>query len=82
MKLVKSILELEVYGEKVELRKPTFKEAQSYRDELIKLGESGDATEVMVNFLEKLGLKKEIFDSLELAHVNQIMDLVTGSKKN
>jgi hypothetical protein len=82
MKLVKTIIELEVYDKKYELRKPNFKESQMYREALLKLDESGDASIVMMDFLAMLGLPKEIFESLEFGHITEIMEAVTGSKKN
>jgi hypothetical protein len=82
MKIVKTILEIEIYDQKIEMRKPTFKESQQYRESLLKMGENGDAADVMMAFLESLGLPKEIFESLEFGHITQIMELVTGSKKN
>jgi hypothetical protein len=81
MKLVKSKIELEIYDQKCELRKPTFGEAQEYRNQLKALPENEDASLVMKNFLVKMGLPAELFDALELGHVAEIMEVVTDSKK-
>jgi len=81
MKLVKTIIDLDVYGEKVELKKPTYKEAQDYRDELLKLKDNESATEVMKQFLFKMGLPLNTFDQLEIAHVSELMEALTDSKK-
>lgn len=81
MKLVKTIIDLEVYGQNVQLKKPTFNEAQEYREQLLKLGESDSAAEVMKAFLNKMGLPLEIFDQLEIAHVSELMEALTDSKK-
>lgn len=82
MKLVRTIFEVEIDNKKFELRKPTYKESQQYREELLKLGETGDAGLVMIGFLEKLGVPKDVFETLEFDHITQLMDAVTGSKKN
>lgn len=81
MKLVKTIIDLEVYGQKVELKKPTFKEAQEYRDQLLKLTDSESSVEVMKMFLNKMGLPLETFDELEIAHVSELMEALMDSKK-
>lgn len=81
MKLVKSKIELEVYDKKCELRKPTFGESQEYRSKLKELGENDDASLVMKEFLGKMGLPAEVFEELEIAHLTEIMEAVTDSKK-
>lgn len=81
MKLERTKIELELYGEVFNLRKPTFKEAREYREELTKLGSESDATVVIESFLEKMGLPKEKFQDLEFDHVNEIMEFLLISKK-
>ena len=82
MKLVRTVFEIELDEQKFELRKPKFKETQQYRKSLLKIGESGDAAIVMQEFLELLGLPVGVFETLEFDHITQLMETVTGSKKN
>lgn len=82
MKLTRTVFEVEIDGKTFNIRKPNFRESQQYREELLKIGETGDAAEVMKDFLAKLGLPKEIFETLEFGHISEIMEAVTGSKKN
>jgi len=82
MKLVRTVFEIELDEQKFELRKPKFKETQQYRESLLKIGESGDAAAVMQEFLVLLGLPVGVFESLEFDHITQLMETVTGSKKN
>ena len=82
MKLVRTVFEIELDEQKFELRKPKFKETQQYRESLLKIGESGDAAIVMQEFLELLGLPVGVFETLEFDHITQLMETVTGSKKN
>lgn len=81
MKLVKSVLELEIYGTQAKLRLPTYKEFQEYRTKLVALNENSDAAEIMKEFLSGLGLQKELFDQLEIDHISQIMEALTSKKK-
>lgn len=80
MKLVRTVFEIELDDKKFELRKPKFKETQQYRESLLK--EGADAGVVMKEFLEALGLPIGVYDELEMDHITQLMDAVTGSKKN
>ncbi len=82
MKLQRTVIELDLYGEKLTQRKPTFAEASEYRKQLLSLSESEDASGLMANLLESLGLPKDKFQSLEFDHVNEIMQAVVYSKKN
>lgn len=81
MKLVRTSLEIDFYGEKITLRCPTYKEGKDYRDQLSALEKDADATEVLMNFLEKMGLPKEKFMELEFSHVNEVMEFLLGTKK-
>jgi len=80
MKLVRTVFEIELDDKKFELRKPKFKETQQYRESLLK--EGADASLVMKEFLEVLGLPVDVYDDLEMDHIEQLMASVTGSKKN
>lgn len=82
MKLVKTVIEVEVYDQKFNLRKPNFKESQQYRENLLKIGADGDAALIMQSFLELLGLPAGLFETLEFEHITSLMEIVTSSKKN
>jgi len=81
MKLEKAKIELDMYGEIIALRKPTFQEAREYRDDLKKLSESEDASLIIQKFLEKMGLPEGKFNDLEFDHVNEILDVIMSPKK-
>jgi len=80
MKLVRTVFEIELDDKKFELRKPKFKETEQYRESLLK--EGADASIVMREFLEVLGLPVDVYAELEMDHIEQLMASVTGSKKN
>ncbi len=81
MKLVRTVIEAEIYGNTYSIKKPTYKEVEEYREELMKENQSNTAAEIMCNFLDKMGLPKEVFSQLEIAHVSEIMDAVLDAKK-
>lgn len=82
MKLVRTVFEIEIDDKKFELRKPKFKETQQYRDDLTSLKPGDDVYLVMQKYLESLGLPVGMFASLEIDHITQLMETVSGSKKN
>lgn len=81
MKLVRTEIKAEIYGTEYSIRKPTYKEVEEYRAELMKENENSNAAEIMSNFLDKMGLPKQVFSQLEIAHVSEIMDVVMDAKK-
>ena len=81
MKITRTVIEVEIYGEAVKLKRPNYKETQDYRENLKKLAEHEDAGPVMKSFLVKMGLPEGLFEELEMTHISDILDLISGSKK-
>jgi hypothetical protein len=81
MKLEKTKLQIEIYGEQLELRAPNYLEASEYRMALNNLSEKSEATEIIKGFLIKLGLTEAVFNSLEMGHVQDILEYVLTPKK-
>lgn len=81
MKLEKTKVELEIYGEKVAMKLPTYKEATEYRTELNALPTSSDAAEVIKKFLVAMGLPEAMFDQLEMNHVTEVLEFILAPKK-
>lgn len=82
LKLTRSILKLDIYGEIVELKKPTFGEVESL-EKMIKesSGDSEKTKEVLKSFLTSCGLQPELMQKMELEHVFQVVELLSGKKK-
>jgi len=77
MEFKKRVLKVKVYGEEIELTYPTVGQFKSFQKKL-----DGDVTlDDMIDFLEMLGMKKEITESLEPEHLNLIIQELTGSEK-
>jgi 6-phosphogluconate dehydrogenase (decarboxylating) len=58
---------------------PSLGELDQYRKEIKK--EGADETDTLFNFLETLGLKKEVALSLEAGDVTEIVNIISGEKK-
>ena len=82
MKLERTVLILDLYGEEISLKRPTFLEAEQYQEQLRASEKTDETTSVLKSFLEKMGLPKEKFESLEFDHVALILEsLLTPKKK-
>lgn len=81
MKLEKTKFQIEIYGQQIELRAPNYLEASEYRQALTNLTEKAEATEIIKGFLGKLGLSEDVFNSLEMGHVQEILEFVLTPKK-
>jgi len=80
-KLVRGKAVLEIYGEKFELEKPKLKQTLDYQAELKKLGEDGDGTELMLDLLEKCGLRKDFAMEMEPEHLLIVVEKLLPAKK-
>jgi len=68
-------------GEEHTVRFPSVKDLSEYQKKFKEAGEDSTAV-VVVDFLEKLGLKKSVAEELESHHVEVILKELTSSKKN
>ena len=81
MKLVKTEIKAEIYGNEYTIKMPTYKQVDEYKIKLYSETEDKNVSNIMGDFLSPLGLPKDVFDQLEISHVAQIMDMVLDSKK-
>jgi hypothetical protein len=77
---VKRSLQLKIYGEAFKMRFPTVGETREYAKHL-KGSEEADATESLLDFLEKLGLPKRVSEDMEADHLAELCEELMPSKK-
>ena len=94
MKFVRTVLELDIYGEQYKLRFPTMAEFSHFADEAdkaakiakrIEKGEKGleeGTNEVQLTYrlLAKLGLPQSVCEGLEPRHLTEIVDSLAPKK--
>jgi len=80
MKFQRRKLEIDIYGESVEMRFPTVRESQGYGDKMKKAGEE-KAGDMLLDFLSDLGLPKNIAESMEAEHLTELMEALIPAKK-
>ena len=82
MKLVRNVFEVDVYGTVVKMTKPTYEKSNDFNDAYEAAVTQKEKSNITLDFLENLGLPKELSKSLECDHMTDIINLVMGSKKN
>ncbi len=76
MKFERSELNIDLYGEQIKIRFPNVKEVDLFSKKLVESNEI-DAT---LDFLDGLGLKKELSLNMEADHLKQIIEALTQGK--
>ena len=80
MKLERTVAEIEIYGESVKLTLPSVSMWEEYQEIMRK----GDVSEFKASqdFLVKCGVPEKIVHDLELAHIGELINFLSGVKKN
>lgn len=76
MKFVETVIELNVYGSEFKVRFPNMGELSAFESEASK--KNVNEIELLLNFLDTLGLPKETSKKMEPDHVRQVMELFKG----
>ena len=83
LKLKRTKIRLELDDKEYFLTRPTFGEVKQFEADRKKCAEDDDAvTDLVFKFIEKCGLPLEISQTLEVEMISQIIDALSGSKKN
>lgn len=77
----RTVLEINMYGEKITMRRANRTEHKEYVNKLKALVDGEDTLEVIKEFCVKMGMPAESFDGMELGHINAILDFVLGNDK-
>lgn len=77
----KEVIKFKTYeGTEYMIECPDMDVYNTYEKELAK--ENADSFEAMISFLDKLGLPKNESMKIQPKHLRQLMEFVTGAKKN
>lgn len=79
MKLVKTEYEVDIYGTKVTLQEPNMRTVQEFQKKMDK--KDVDEVDLMLNFLEKCGLPRNISEEMSPNHVSQVMETLVPKSK-
>lgn len=82
LELTRATVEVKLDGKVHTLRMPTYKEGIVYKHEL-SLSKDDDikSADMLIAYLSKLGLPAEVSESLEINHLEQVLEFILGAKK-
>mgnify|MGYP001161525374 CR=1 FL=1 len=83
LKLKRTKIKVEFEDKEYLLTRPTFGEVKQFESERKKVSDGeAEVTDLIFKFLEKCGMPIEISQSLEVEMISQIIDALSGVKKN
>lgn len=77
----KSKVKVSIYGQEYEISKPTYGQSQKLQESLKDQGNE-KSMKIMKDFVTSLGLPEECIDGMELEHFLQLIEFISGVKKN
>lgn len=81
MEILKSQIELKVFGTDYKLTPPTALKSAEFKKEVSALTDEVDVVKKAIEFLVESGLSKDVCDQLELHHLERIIELIASKKK-
>lgn len=82
LELKRRVINVKLDGHNYPMTAPTIKEADSYQAKAKKAEDEGTQVELLFSFLIERGLPKDVIETLEVDHVNMIIEHLLGVKKN
>jgi len=73
-------LRVNVYGSDYNLKFPTVKQSQDYASKVKDMNES-EATEALLDFIDGLGLPKDVSSDMESEHLTTLIQALVPNKK-
>lgn len=81
LELYRTKVEVKIDGATHNLRLPTYKESIAYGKKIKAVEGEDERADLLMSYLDELGLPKAVTETLELDHIGQVLDFITGSKK-
>lgn len=81
MELLRKNIELTVYGEKFDLKKPTALEAAEFKKSITGVEDDVLLVKIAIDFISSIGLRKEVAEQLDLGELQQVIEYITSKKK-
>jgi hypothetical protein len=77
----KSVEKVNIYGKEYSLSKPTVRQSERLSEEIKESKEDAGFT-IMKKWVVSLGLPLEVAEDMETGHFIQLIEYLSGSKKN
>ena len=79
----KTTLSVTIYGEKITFTAPSAYQLKSVQEQVERAATDGrSALDVWFDWLCALGFPRPVIEQLEVEHLRELIDYITGSKKN
>lgn len=82
LELKRKIVNVKLDGKSYALTVPNLREAESYQEKVNLADKEGKYFDLVCDFLKDRGLPEDVVSSLEIDHVNLIIENLLGVKKN
>lgn len=83
LEITKKTKIVKIDGIEYSLKQPTYKDSLEYDESVKSVGEDTKAKiDCLYDYLEKLGLKKEISTDLDIESITEILNYLSGQKKS
>ena len=76
------VVKFKFKGDEYEVEKPTVKQSRDYGKKLKELGDDSEKEDALFDFLEELGLPKEVSYTLKQGHIMALVAALGESEKN
>jgi hypothetical protein len=73
---------VKIYGQEFQIVKPDVKQTRAVLVKINELSEPVEITTAWIDFLDSLGISREVVETMEPEHLMKLIDFVTGVKKN
>jgi hypothetical protein len=82
IELTRTTIEVKIDDKTFNMRMPTYKEGIQYKSSVKECGDDEIKTsDLLMGYLEKLGMPKEVTETLEIGHLEKILEFILGAKK-
>jgi hypothetical protein len=82
LELKRKVVNVKLDGQSYALTVPNLKEVEKYSSEAKDVSDPHKNLSILCSFLEKRGLPKAVVESLEVEHLNLLIDNLMGLKKS
>lgn len=83
LKLERTKLAVDAYGEMIELTKPSLFEVMEIEEKITAANkDSKEISKIMIGFLKSAGMPDKLLHSMEMGHVLVVCEAIMGKKKD
>jgi len=82
LKIERTKISLEIYGEKINVRRPNVEEVEAMEEKLGNKKDKDSNLKKIRELMASLGLPQKVIKGLETEHLFKVLEFLIGAKKN